>query len=783
MAHGRIRPNVYDKRIWIDDDFTNLSNSDSDVDNKSFRYLLDNNFLLDNIVLTAGVNTFKYTTGTPCRGFCLGHYFDIDDDIYCENVIDYSGIVGQYIFVQMSITEVPHDVRYNVKTFNIEFLNYETVVGSSGTPDLVTVVGANLEMRVDTIVGGITDHSSQWITVWLEDPASSNITTAVQTCQVTYAGGHNIITTTGLFGQSVASVIPGDYTIVIRGFEWNETGFTTITHVPIASRDVAGGAWNYFSPFNLFDTFGLVEDSVLMGCEPSITGNVVHITSGVLIRNGQFVYISAQSIDMGGMLARYIVIENTATTLTAVANLIASGYETDTQVICYADSTGGSYTIDARKFTKFRKQSYVSVGFNPVSGEYYNFADINGAIYYNILRKEEGLDCINIKLIGDNLCHNPININIDDITIEGVSGFQPNILGNHINFKILLAANNICLKDFCIYNTAANVLFETSGAHSNINLKNITTPDTTASTSWLLLNSVITDLNIQNCIIASTVNGIVDAAGAVGSKVTISHNKIKDTGSGYGIDLNHITLIDGGSEVSFNEINGYAKGTKYGVGIRIIGNTILNNSSEEAIDAGTDCIIKGNKIYNSAGVVDGILTGDNCIIEGNHINESDYGIVPGNYCVVNGNFIYYADVYGIYLNSKNCCVINNNVIRDSGVYDVYLDNSIGNSINSNVINNGNDLINVYLNNSDGNTINGNTIMTGDNYNINLVDSDQNAINCNHCDRSTVSLIYEINGDATSDYNTVIGNSLNANGGAVRIFFAVGAAGNDIAHNT
>ena len=98
-------------------------------------------------------------------------------------------------------------------TFAVEFFDNSN---EDENPDIVTNLGPNLEFDITTLLG-TADRNGAVVKVVLSNSGAS------ETLISQFVGGKNIITTTGLLGQTFVSVLSGDYVV---GSVWNEVDDT-----------------------------------------------------------------------------------------------------------------------------------------------------------------------------------------------------------------------------------------------------------------------------------------------------------------------------------------------------------------------------------------------------------------------------------------------------------------------------------------------------------------------------------------------------------------------------
>lgn len=97
-------------------------------------------------------------------------------------------------------------------------------------PDAGTVAaaGAGITMRVDGLLGVSSDCSGLVVTV------RQKVTGQSESVTLTYAGGHNVLTTGGKLGQGTVSTRVADYEVSARWLPFNDVVFTA-TGVPVTT--------------------------------------------------------------------------------------------------------------------------------------------------------------------------------------------------------------------------------------------------------------------------------------------------------------------------------------------------------------------------------------------------------------------------------------------------------------------------------------------------------------------------------------------------------------------
>lgn len=135
-----------------------------------------------------------------------------------DNTIDYR--------VAYHYAERPRGIQINPRTGFPEFQEWEESLGNRDEPDLVTDNGSTITFRVNSVArlfgaDSALDQTGRLCLVWKKTPGKLAITEgqAVELLPVSLVSTHNVVTSTGLFGQSAGSVSENetDYFVLLLG--------------------------------------------------------------------------------------------------------------------------------------------------------------------------------------------------------------------------------------------------------------------------------------------------------------------------------------------------------------------------------------------------------------------------------------------------------------------------------------------------------------------------------------------------------------------------------------
>jgi len=172
-------------------------------------------------LLTSPVNDqLSVSPLTPWAG-ASGNGYTLEDDgtsVYLLGV-PFENTLGVLYHVGIHAVQVPDGVETNPRTGLVQYVQYKEEIGNVGNPDSVTDLGLTIRLVVDSITESGVSHAGRVVRVCLVNPLSDDPVVAFEECTVAWVAGQNVITTTGLLGQTVGSVsvILADYYVHEKG--------------------------------------------------------------------------------------------------------------------------------------------------------------------------------------------------------------------------------------------------------------------------------------------------------------------------------------------------------------------------------------------------------------------------------------------------------------------------------------------------------------------------------------------------------------------------------------
>lgn len=115
--------------------------------------------------------------------------------------------------------EHPVLLAINPRTAFPEFTRYEESLGEVAAPNSVVDNGTNLTLVVDSVTEAGVTNAGRSVRVWKIYPGTgaTTLAAALETCTVSWNGSNNVVTTTGLFGQTTPSTTAADYLVQLVG--------------------------------------------------------------------------------------------------------------------------------------------------------------------------------------------------------------------------------------------------------------------------------------------------------------------------------------------------------------------------------------------------------------------------------------------------------------------------------------------------------------------------------------------------------------------------------------
>lgn len=145
-----------------------------------------------------------------------GHLFENDD---ADTDYAFQNTNAQTYQVGFKYGETPVAVAVNVRSGNPEFVRYEEALGEVAEPSSVVNNGSNLTFGVNSVTEAGVSNAGRSVRVWkvYPGPDATTLAVAVETATVTWSESANVITTTGLFGQTTVSETAADYRVQLIG--------------------------------------------------------------------------------------------------------------------------------------------------------------------------------------------------------------------------------------------------------------------------------------------------------------------------------------------------------------------------------------------------------------------------------------------------------------------------------------------------------------------------------------------------------------------------------------
>lgn len=170
--------------------------------------------------LSAGGTDRVNVTGASVATDGQGHILDVAANGYSTGLY-FENSLGVVYEVGLKYASIPDGVQINPRTGLPEFIGFKEAIGIEADPDLVTDNGANITLRVDGVTEAGVSNAGRQVMVFKNAPGKNAITEAlaVEILTVSYTGGFNVVTSSGLFGQDVGSVSVDatEYTAVLMG--------------------------------------------------------------------------------------------------------------------------------------------------------------------------------------------------------------------------------------------------------------------------------------------------------------------------------------------------------------------------------------------------------------------------------------------------------------------------------------------------------------------------------------------------------------------------------------
>jgi hypothetical protein len=148
----------------------------------------------------------------------LGNFLDIGKSTY-DN-LQFENAIGVDYHVAIKYCSFPMGIQINPISGNPEWIAYSDQIGEKNNPDSVT---NNLDGTLSFVVDSVTEtgvsNAGRFAFVYLIDPAKEATTELIakECCEISFIGGQNIITTTGLLGQTTVASEVIKYEVVILG--------------------------------------------------------------------------------------------------------------------------------------------------------------------------------------------------------------------------------------------------------------------------------------------------------------------------------------------------------------------------------------------------------------------------------------------------------------------------------------------------------------------------------------------------------------------------------------
>jgi hypothetical protein len=161
---------------------------------------------------------FQLQDNYPITTDGLGNFLRLNAELAGRDVgIAFENDNGTEYHVGLHYAERPADVGLNAKTGIAEFATWQETIGERWEPNTIVDNGTTMTFRVNSVCGptGVTGwtgpvvtHAGRKCLVWKKIPGSQALVDAqaVELLTVAFTGGHNVVTSTGLFGQVAGAV-------------------------------------------------------------------------------------------------------------------------------------------------------------------------------------------------------------------------------------------------------------------------------------------------------------------------------------------------------------------------------------------------------------------------------------------------------------------------------------------------------------------------------------------------------------------------------------------------
>jgi len=162
------------------------------------------------------VGTQKATDG-------IGHVLQCSAITYCTDVA-FENTLGVVYEIGLEYVETPifgesfDGIQLNSRSSEPEYVGFQELIGVAGAPNSVTLLGSDLEFRVDSVCEAGVSHAGRTCLVYKNVPEGTSEAVAIKLETVAFTAGENKVTVLAdKLGQPTASTTPSDYTVVLLG--------------------------------------------------------------------------------------------------------------------------------------------------------------------------------------------------------------------------------------------------------------------------------------------------------------------------------------------------------------------------------------------------------------------------------------------------------------------------------------------------------------------------------------------------------------------------------------
>lgn len=169
------------------------------------------------LTLSADGNDKFKIDGSDIVSDGVGNFLDADAGTHEGIQFENTSAIDYYVALKYALK--PSGISINPRTGQPNYVKYIEEIGEQANPTGVTDNGSNITFVVDSVTEAGVDNTGRQVLVYMKTPAGNAITEviAIETCTVSYSGGNNKITTTGILGQSTVSTNAADYEVILLG--------------------------------------------------------------------------------------------------------------------------------------------------------------------------------------------------------------------------------------------------------------------------------------------------------------------------------------------------------------------------------------------------------------------------------------------------------------------------------------------------------------------------------------------------------------------------------------